>query len=79
MLKDPVLFLSRAVTIGFYSLVIMLFFREPPMGSQGAILAAVGTAGTLIGTIVGFYFGSSQGSRDKDKAAQAKNGEPTVP
>lgn len=56
------------------ALIGALVFTEVPDANQNALLIVVGIVSTNVGTVVGFYFGSSAATRAKDEtiAVQAQ-------
>jgi len=58
--------LSMVVTVGFFALLICIFFY-PIEGSMKSIAEVmIGSLGTAWLMIIAYYFGSSLGSRKKD-------------
>lgn len=43
----------------------LLFFTEPARTAEAAILMLIGTINAMVVTVVGYYFGSSMGSKQK--------------
>jgi len=56
--------LAGAVTIGFFSIMVMMFFHKIDSGNP-AILMMLGSLGTAWTGIIAYYFGSSAGSQAK--------------
>lgn len=56
--------LAGAVTIGFFSIMVMMFFNKID-SSNPAILMMLGSLGTAWTGIIAYYFGSSAGSQAK--------------
>jgi hypothetical protein len=56
--------LACAVTIGFFSIVVMMFFNQVDSNNP-AILMMLGSLGTAWTGIIAYYFGSSAGSQAK--------------
>ena len=54
--------LAGAVTIGFFSIMVMMFFNKID-DSNPAILMMLGSLGTAWTGIIAYYFGSSAGSQ----------------
>lgn len=58
-------FLAIATTIGFFGLLGMLLYHEPPPSSKDILNIMVGVLGTAWVAMVTYYFGSSAGSAAK--------------
>lgn len=58
--------LSFAVTIGFFSILIMLMTGKVD-SNNNALMIMLGSLGTAWTGIIAFYFGSSAGSQQKDE------------
>jgi len=56
--------LAGLVTIGFFSIMVMMFFNKIDSGNP-AILMMLGSLGTAWTGIIAYYFGSSAGSQAK--------------
>ena len=56
--------LACAVTLGFFSIVVMMFFNQIDSNNP-AILMMLGSLGTAWTGIIAYYFGSSAGSQAK--------------
>lgn len=66
--------LAVGVTLGFFGIVAyILHFGLPPTGGE-ALLMLIGTLGTAWTSVMGFYFGSSAGSKQKTDALTAALG-----
>ena len=61
-LMPPIL--AGAVTIGFFTIMVMMFFNKIDSGNP-AILMMLGSLGTAWTGIIAYYFGSSAGSQAK--------------
>jgi len=60
--------LAVGVTLGFFGIVAyILHYGLPPTGGE-ALLMLIGTLGTAWTGVMGFYFGSSAGSKQKTDA-----------
>jgi len=60
--------LAVGVTFGFFGIVAyILHYGLPPTGGE-ALLMLIGTLGTAWTSVMGFYFGSSAGSKQKTDA-----------
>ena len=62
------------LALGTVSLAIMfiaiLMFRDVPVDQQQMVIFALGFITSSAGQVLSFYFGSSQGSKDKNKEIQ---------
>ena len=68
-LMPPVL--AAAVTIGFFSIMVLMFFNKIDDGNP-AILMMLGSLGTAWTGIIAYYFGSSAGSQAKTELLSKK-------
>jgi hypothetical protein len=64
----PILALGT-VTLAF-SFIAILMFRDVPVDQQQMVIFALGFITSSAGQVLSFYFGSSQGSKDKNKELQ---------
>jgi len=62
---NPVL--TLAITIGFFSLLGYMLKFEVPKSNERIMDIMLGSLGTAWITVVGFHFGSSQGSKETGK------------
>lgn len=65
--------LGGLIVIGFFALLILLVCKTIPEGNAEMLHMVVGALIGSFVTVVGFYYGSSQGSQDKDEKLNAKN------
>ena len=63
--------LAGAVTIGFFSIMVMMFFNKIDSANP-AILMMLGSLGTAWTGIIAYYFGSSAGSQAKTELLSKK-------
>lgn len=62
---NPVL--SMTITIGFLGIVLLLLFDASPSANSSQVFnIALGALATAFATVIGFHFGSSAGSKQKD-------------
>lgn len=59
--------LAFFILLGFFAVLGALIRFEGHSNMRDALLILVGSLGTLAGTVVTFYFGSSSGSQAKDQ------------
>jgi len=59
--------LAWFVVLGFYVLTYILMIRPIPKDSNQVIFMLFGTIATGFGTVLGYFFGSSQSSHEKDE------------
>lgn len=67
--------LSLLAPLAVIAVVFLLFFREPAGGSRDVLMYTLGALTIMAKDVYGFYFGSSLGSRQKDRVLQER--EPT--
>lgn len=59
--------LSMTITIGFLGIVLLLLFDVSPAANNSQVFnIALGALATAFATVIGFHFGSSAGSKQKD-------------
>jgi lysozyme family protein len=61
---------SIIVALGFFGILGLAFFRPNEMANNNAAFALIGTMATAFATMISFWLGSSQGSRNKDETAR---------
>jgi hypothetical protein len=72
------LILAFAVLLPSMIYVFMASFGEVPEHNQRTVDTVIGfLLGTLLASIVSYFFGSSQGSADKDRAIHEKKDQDT--
>lgn len=59
--------LAAVVVIGWLAAFGFLVFRPLPSANADAIMLALGTLNAALTLVLGYYFGSSAGSRNKDE------------
>ena len=64
--RTPAL-LGGAVIAGFFAALALMLWRELPSGTEPAHAIMLGALSTMTGAVVNYYFGSSAGSKAKDK------------
>lgn len=64
--RTPAL-LGTAVIGGFFAALALMLYREMPEGAEPAFAIMLGALSTMTGAVVNYYFGSSAGSKAKDK------------
>lgn len=60
-------YLSGAIFVIFFTLMLLLYFVEIPEGNSEIVYMAFGTLIGIVGTVAAFYYGSSSGSKDKSE------------
>ena len=58
-------FIALVALTGFFGILICMIFVTLPAASEAPLQIMLGVLGTLVVGISNFYFGSSQGSKDK--------------
>ena len=64
--------LMMVLTIGFFGMLMLMWYRAPADGSKDLLLTMIGSLGTAWIAGVTFYFGSSQGSAQLKDILRAK-------
>lgn len=59
-------FLSYIIVCGFIAVLLFIFFASE-INNIEIIYTAIGTIATAFATVIGFHFGSSSGSKEKDE------------
>lgn len=59
--------LALGVTVGFFSILGILAFKGLPVSGNEAFLILLGALATSFTSIISFYYGSSSGSKTKEK------------
>ena len=67
-----VLTLAIVIIMCFMALLALLIFQEVPKPNSDLLYIMVGVFGTMAVTVINFYFGSSNGSKDKTKMLNGK-------
>lgn len=65
-------FLAWVLVVGFFILIGMMFWKPVPNDASGVVFMLFGSLSSAFGSVVGYFFGSSAGSRQKDIVAQVK-------
>ncbi len=65
--KNQIHLLAISVTAGFFGLLTYMVKFDVPAANKDILNIMLGSLGTAWVSIVGFYFGSSKGSDDKNK------------
>ncbi|NNM95174.1 MAG: DNA-binding protein [Bacteroidia bacterium] len=65
--KNQIHLLAISVTAGFFGLLAYMVKFDVPAANKDILNIMLGSLGTAWVSIVGFYFGSSKGSDDKNK------------
>lgn len=65
--------LASIVVIGFFALLYILMFEEIPQNNKDVLNIVVGALIGAFTAVVGFFFGSSVGSKEKTKMLNTKN------
>jgi len=76
--KDvPMYILAGLIVIGYFGLLGVLAFKGVPSENNDLYNTAMGALLVAFATVVGYWFGSSKGSSDKNEII-SKNNEPNV-
>lgn len=69
--KRFIYYLAAFIMISLMILLLMLFFVEIPEGNSEIVYMAIGIFMGIVSTVAAFFFGSSQGSKDKETSLMA--------
>jgi len=64
--------LGAIVAVGLYWITYLLIMKAAPEGNKDALLIVLGVLAASFANVVGYFFGSSKGSADKNEII--KNG-----
>lgn len=59
-------FIALSVLAGFFGILSVMAFTDPPQGSEASLNVMLGALGSLVVAIGNYYFGSSAGSSSKN-------------
>lgn len=62
--------LAAASVLGLFGAIAAFFLLPLPPGANEAILMLIGSLGTIVTQVYGYYFGSSVGSKLKDRGVR---------
>lgn len=65
--------LGALVVIGFFALLIILIKKEVPAPNKDLLNLVVGALIGSFATVVGYFFGSSKGSAEKNEIMKQSN------
>ena len=60
-------FISWFLTVAFTVIILILVFFDIKEGSKEIVYTLLGSLGTAFGMVINYYFGSSEGSKEKTK------------
>jgi hypothetical protein len=60
-------FLAYATFAGFFAVLLVLAFIDIPNANTQAVIYLLGSLQTILAGVVAYYFGSSEGSRNKEQ------------
>jgi hypothetical protein len=63
----PMYILAGLIVLGYFALLGILTFKEVPAGNNTLYNIAMGSLLMAFATVVGYWFGSSKGSSDKNE------------
>jgi len=66
--------LGGLIVVGFFTLLILLICKTIPEGNSEMLHMVVGALIGSFVTVVGFYYGSSRSSQDKDEKLRNNGG-----
>ena len=59
--------LGGLIVLGFFFILGLLLYKSIPEGNNEMLYLAVGSLIASFSTVVGFYYGSSESSQNKDE------------
>jgi len=59
--------ISWFLGVGFFTLIVLLIFFDIKNGSKEIVYTLLGSFGTAFGMAMNYFFGSSEGSKEKTK------------
>lgn len=62
--------IAAAVVGGLFGLLSVMSFHDLPPANHDALMLLLGSLNAAFGAVIGFYFGSSSGSQNKDATIQ---------
>jgi hypothetical protein len=65
--------LGTVIVVAFFVLLYILIKHEVPQANSGLLNLIVGALLTSFATVVGYFFGSSKGSAEKDEQIRKLN------
>ncbi len=67
--------LAAVMVIGYFVILGMLVFNSLPIENKDAVNILLGILSMALGTVVGYFFGSSKGSSEKNDMLSVKKDE----
>ena len=67
------LILGGIIIVGFITILGLLIFKDIKTANEGLLNIAIGGLMAQVGSIVGYFFGSSHGSRMKSEILENTN------
>ena len=71
-LNWPMYVLAALIVVGFFSLMVVLFFKAVPEGSNEVAFMLFGSLAANFGAVCNYFFGSSKGSAEKTSLMAGK-------
>jgi hypothetical protein len=73
--KDVAMYvLGALIVLGFFTLLGILMFSPVPTGNNDVLNLAIGALITGFATVIGYFYGSSAGSKEKNDLLIKTNG-----
>jgi uncharacterized BrkB/YihY/UPF0761 family membrane protein len=66
--------LGALIVLGFFALMVILVYNSVPDQNKDLLNLVVGALIGSFATVVGYFYGSSLGSSDKNELLKQKNG-----
>lgn len=64
--------LGSLIALGFFAILALIIFREFPSPNKELLYMMLGILGAKFSDVVGYFYGSSKGSSDKNELLGSK-------
>jgi hypothetical protein len=77
-INNYMIILATIIVTGFFTILGLLVFVDMKPGNEKLLYITVGGLIANFGTVIGYYFGSSQGSKEKTDIIAAATPQPVA-